>query len=94
MTMIHNSEIVMRNQENSLNLITKLWHKLTTFPILNHKLLKYMVLTEIVIVQVFGSIENEHMFSMFNFMKNQLWNRLSVHLDLCTRSYNQHFFTL
>ncbi len=69
MTMIHNFEIVMCDQDSSLNLVTRLWHKLTASPILNHKLLEYMKLTKIVIVQVFGSIKNEHTFSMFNFMK-------------------------
>jgi len=74
MTMIHNSEVVMCNQESSLNPITRLWHKLIASPILNHKLSKHMKLTEIVVVQMFGSIENEHIFSTFNFMKNQLRN--------------------
>jgi hypothetical protein len=70
MTMIHNSKVVMHDQENSLNPITRLWHKLLASPILSHKLLKYMKLTEIAIFQVLGSVENEHMFSTFNFMKN------------------------
>ncbi len=69
-TMIHNFEVVMHNQDNSLNPITKLWHKLTASPILNHKLSKYMKLTTIVVAQAFGYIENEHMFNTFNFMKN------------------------
>jgi hypothetical protein len=83
----------MCNQEGSLNPITRLWHKLITSSILNHKLSKHMKLTKIVVVQMFNSIENEHMFSTFNFMKNQLQNQLSVHLDLCTQFYSQHFFT-
>jgi hypothetical protein len=88
MTMIHNSKVVMRDQENSLNPITRLWHKLTTSPILNHKLSKYMKLTKIAIVQVLGFVENENMFNTFNFMKNQLRNQLSVHLDLCIQFYS------
>jgi hypothetical protein len=44
-----------------------------------------MKLPKIVVVQVFGSVENEHMFKMFNFMKYQLHNQLSVHLNLCIR---------
>jgi len=53
-----------------------------------------MKLTKIAIVQMFGFVENEHMFNTFNFMKNQLWNQLSVLLDLCIQFYSQHFFAL
>jgi hypothetical protein len=40
-----------------------------------------------------GYIE-EHIFKIISFMKNKLWNRLSIHLDLCTKFYNKRFFTL
>jgi hypothetical protein len=43
---------------------------------------------------VFGFVGDNHTFNMFNFMKNWLQNQLSVHLDLCSRFYNQQFFTL
>lgn len=71
-TMIHNSEVVMCDFESNLNLLTQLWHKVTTSPTLNHKLSKYMKFAKIVVIQVFISIENEHTFNTFNFMKNQL----------------------
>jgi hypothetical protein len=49
MTMIHNFKIVMC-EESSLNPTTRLWGKITTSPILNHKLLEYMKLTKIIVV--------------------------------------------
>jgi hypothetical protein len=50
MTMIHNSEVVMHDQENNLNPLTWLWCKVVTSPIINQKLLEYMKLTEIIAV--------------------------------------------
>jgi len=50
MTMIHNSKVVMHDQDSNLNLIIRLWCKIKLSPILNHKLLEYVKLTEITIV--------------------------------------------
>jgi hypothetical protein len=52
-----------------------------------------MKLAKFVIIQVLGSIENEHTFNTFNFIKNQLWNQLSMELDLCTWFYSHQFLT-
>jgi hypothetical protein len=49
MTMIHNFKIVMC-EKSSLIPTTRLWCKITTSPILNHELLEYMKLTEIIVV--------------------------------------------
>jgi hypothetical protein len=49
MTMIHNFKVVMC-EESNLNPVTRLWRKITTSLILNHKLLEFMKLTEIVVV--------------------------------------------
>jgi hypothetical protein len=93
MTMIHNSEVVMCDQNNNLNPLTRLWWKVTTSPI-NQKLSKYMKLIEVNVVHVLGSIENECTFNTLSFMKNQLQNWLSMHLDLCTQFYSQQIFSL
>jgi hypothetical protein len=46
-------------KENELNLVTRLWCKIFTFTILNHKLLAYIKLAEIYPIQVFGFDEDE-----------------------------------
>lgn len=67
-TMMHNFEAILW-EENNLNLITKLWHKITINPILNHKLSKFMKLVEIEVVQVFGLIENKHILTLWTSWK-------------------------
>jgi hypothetical protein len=58
--MVDNFDAILR-KENELNLVTRLrlWCKISTFTILNHKLLEYIKLAEIYIVQVFGFDEDE-----------------------------------
>jgi len=90
--MLHDFEVVLWI-ENDLNPLTKLWCKVFSFPILNHKLLEYIKLVEIAIVQVLSLDENNQTFNILSFMKNKLWNSVSTHLDLCTRFLNQHLFT-
>jgi hypothetical protein len=90
---MHNYEAILR-EENNLNLMIRLWCKITTNPILNHKLSKFMKLVEIVIVQVFNLVEDECTFNTISFMKNRLQKRLNIHLDLYTHSFSQWFFTL
>jgi len=45
-------------EDNDLNLVTQIWHKVFTSTIPNHKLFEYIKLVEIVDVQVLGSIED------------------------------------
>jgi hypothetical protein len=70
MTMIHNFEVVMRDQKSSLNSIIRLCRKVIASPTLNYKLLEYMKLEKIAIVWMFGFVEIEHTFNTFIFMKN------------------------
>ncbi len=51
-----------------------------------------MKLVEIDVVQVFGLIEDEHTFSIVNFMENRLWNQLNIHMNLNICFFNQQFF--
>jgi hypothetical protein len=72
--MMHNSKVVLW-EESSLNLMTRLWHKIIANPILNHKFLEFMKLAKIVVVrEMFGSIEYEHTFNIMSFMNNRLRN--------------------
>jgi hypothetical protein len=72
MTMIHNFEVVMCDQENNLNPLTQLWRKVTASPIFHHKISKYMKLVKIATIQVLGCVENECLFNTLSFMKNRL----------------------
>ncbi len=93
MTMLHNYKVTLC-EKNQLNPLMRLWCKISTFVVLNLNLSKYIKLIEITVVQVIGSIEDEQTFNTIAFIKNKLHNYLNTHLDLCTGSHNQQFFTL
>jgi hypothetical protein len=59
---------------------------------LKNKILEYIMLVELAIVQVIGFVENEHWFSMLNFMKTKLW--LTMNLELVVHMLSQKFFIL
>jgi hypothetical protein len=48
----------------------------------------------VVVLEVFGFIEDEHTFNIMNFMKSRLQSQLNIHLNLYTHFFNQHFFIL
>jgi hypothetical protein len=77
-----------------VNLVTKLWRTFTSFQILKNKIPKYIKLVELAIVYVFGFIEDEHYFFTLTFMKKNLQNQLTIHLELVICMFNQKFFTL
>jgi hypothetical protein len=45
-------------EESDFNPLTRLWHKDSRSPILNHKLLEFIKIVEIAAIQVFGSVEH------------------------------------
>jgi hypothetical protein len=45
-------------------------------------------------VQVIGFVEDEHCLSTLTFMKIKPWNRLTMHLELVIRMFNQQLFIL
>jgi hypothetical protein len=71
-----NSDPIL-HEENDLNLLTKMWCKVFGSPFLNHKLLKFIKLTEIIVVQMFGFVEDEHTFNIVAFMKTKPQNYLT-----------------
>jgi hypothetical protein len=73
MTMGHNFDPILY-KESDLNPLTKMWHKVFRSPFINHKLLEFIKLVKIVVVQVLGYIEDERIFSTMAFMKIKLWN--------------------
>jgi len=91
MTMGHNSNPIL-HEESDFNPLTKMWHKVSRFPLLNHKLSEFIKHSEIAIVQMFGFVEDECTFSIVAFIKTKLWNWLNTYLNLCTRFHSQCFF--
>jgi hypothetical protein len=59
--MIHNVEAIL-HEDNKLNPIARLWQKVSTPTIFNHKLFEYMKFAKIVTIQILGSIEDECIF--------------------------------
>lgn len=77
-----------------LNPLTRLWRRLEASGLLRHKLSEFMKITELAVVSVLGSVEDERTFSTLSFMKNKLRNRLSTHLPLVVSMHAQQFYDL
>jgi hypothetical protein len=60
--MSHNVEVVMQEPSN-VNPITQMWLKIQSFPLLVLKLIEYIKVVEIVMVQVLGLVEDERTFN-------------------------------
>jgi hypothetical protein len=59
LSMTNNVKLAMHKLFD-VNPITKLWRTFTFFRILKNRILKYIKLVELVVVQEIVSIENEH----------------------------------
>jgi len=70
-SMTNNVKLAMQKLFD-VNPIIKLWRTFTSFQILKNKILEYIELVELAIVQIIGFVEDEHCFSMLNFMKTKL----------------------
>lgn len=60
--------------------------------LLIQQLSEYMKLVEITIVLLRGFMEDEHIFSIFGFMKDKLHNRLGYHLNTIVYMFTHKFF--
>ncbi len=67
---------------------------MTTSQIVVQKISKYIKLAKIVVVQVFGYVEDEWCFSSLNIMKSKLRKRLMMHLDVIIWMFTQKSYTL
>jgi len=76
-----------------VNPLTKLWKTFSSSQIFVKKILEYIKLVELVIVQVIGSVEDERCFSTLTFMKTKLQNILTTHVELVIWIFSQKFFT-
>jgi hypothetical protein len=70
-----------------------MWVIININTLLTKWLNEFLKLAKIVVVSIFGSMENEHIFSMFVFMKNKLHNRLGPNLNIIFWMFAQEFYT-
>jgi hypothetical protein len=59
-----------------------------------HKMLKYVSLVGIAMVQVISSVEDIRCFNTSNFIKLKFRNQLMTHLELVVWMFVQQFYTL
>jgi hypothetical protein len=71
------------------NPLTKMWPLVTTSRILIYNFPKYVKLTKMAMVQIVGSVEDEHCFSTLVFMKSKLHNMLTTHLPFVVQIFAQ-----
>jgi hypothetical protein len=77
-----------------LNPLNRLWKWLEASGLLRQKLSEFMKVTELAVVTVLGSVEDERIFSTLSFMKNKLRNRLTTHLPLVVSMHAHQFYDL
>jgi hypothetical protein len=78
----------------TLNPVTRLWRSIDANSFLRHSLSEWLIVAEIAIVMVLGSVEDERTFSTVSFMKNRLRNRLSSNLGLVVGFKSKKFFDI
>jgi hypothetical protein len=76
------------------NTLIKMWCLVTTFQVLVCNFPQYVKFVKVGMVQIVGSVENEHPFSMLAFVKSHLCHRLITHLPLVVRMFTQRFYIL
>jgi hypothetical protein len=70
-TMKNNVKLAMQKPFD-INLLTKLWKTFSSSQIFEQKILEYIKLVKLVVVQMIGSVEDEWCFSTFTYMKTKL----------------------
>jgi hypothetical protein len=74
------------------NPITKLQCQLAINNLLVVHIFEYMKLTNLIIIQVVGSVKDERTLSTLAFMKSKLWNQLTRHLNIVVCMFKSSFF--
>jgi hypothetical protein len=77
-----------------INPVMRLWRSIDANSYLRHALSEWLILAEIAMVIVLGSVQDQSTFSIVSFMKNRLRNRLSTNLGLVVGFKSQRFYTL
>jgi hypothetical protein len=93
LTMKNNAQLTMQKPFN-LNPVTKLWKTLSSSQILEHQILEYIKLTELLVCAIYWFNRTSTIFFTFTFMKNKLKNQLILHLELVIQMFNQKDFTM
>jgi hypothetical protein len=76
------------------NLVTWLWHTISSFWMLWHNLLEYLKFAKIISILVFQSVETKKCFLIMKLLKSNLCNKLGPNFPIVVRMFWQHFFTL
>jgi hypothetical protein len=71
------------------NPLTKMWRLVTTSWVLVYSFLEYVKLLEMAMVQIVGSVKDEHCFSMLAFMKSKFHKNLTTYLPLVFQMFAQ-----
>jgi hypothetical protein len=77
-----------------INPLTKIWRVLDGNSTLNKCFPEFFKLTEIAMIHVLGSVEDERTFSSLNFLKDRLRNRLDQHLQVVVGMHGQQVYSL
>jgi D-arabinose 5-phosphate isomerase GutQ len=76
------------------NPLTIMWCLVTTSQVLVCNFTYFGKLAEMAMVQIVGSVEDEHCFFTLALMKSKLRNKLTTHLPLVVWMFAQWFYTL
>jgi hypothetical protein len=79
---------------NTINPLTKMCRIIFHFIVLSRNISKYVKLTQITMIQVLGSMEDEQVFNNLNFIKTKICNQLIDNLALCVHMFGQSFFIM
>jgi hypothetical protein len=79
---------------STINPLTKMWGIIFHSIVLFHNILKYVKPTQIAMIQVLGSMEDEQVFNNLNFIKTKIYNQLIDNLALCVNMFGQSFFIM
>jgi hypothetical protein len=81
-------------EPNDINLVPMLWLGLLNSTLLMQKIARYFKLTNLSIVQMISSVEDERCFSTLTFMKSKLHNKVINHIDFVGHMLAQNFYIL
>ncbi len=70
-----------------LNLLSRLWKKLSSNALLCAHLNEFMKVAKLIVVQNMGSMGDERTFSTLTFMRTRLWKMFCEHLNLVVCMY-------
>jgi hypothetical protein len=76
---------------STINPLTKMWGIIFHSIVIFHNISKYVKPTQIAMIQVLGSMEEEKVFNNLNFIKTKICNQSIDNLVLCVHMFGQPF---